>query len=113
MGDVVGPSRLMPGVLYFDVARDVTDPNCLLAVEVFEDRATLDCQEAQPEVARRWSCSRAVPSSPTRSTQSTRWPQPNRLPDIASAMASSRQHPGSVTVGSAVRAFGSSRDLIR
>ena len=51
MRDVVGPSRTMPGVLHFDVARDITDPNCLLAVEVFEDRATLDLQEAQPEVA--------------------------------------------------------------
>jgi len=52
MGDVVEPSRRMPGVLHFDVARDVTDPNSLLAVEVFEDRATLDRQEEQPEVAR-------------------------------------------------------------
>ena len=51
MGNVVGPSRRMPGVLQFDVARDLTDPNCLLAVEVFEDRATLDRQEEQPEVA--------------------------------------------------------------
>ena len=51
MSDVVGPSRSVPGVLYFDVARDVTDPNCLLALEVFEDRATLDRQEEQPEVA--------------------------------------------------------------
>lgn len=51
MGDVVGPSRRMAGVLHFDVARDVTDPNCLLAVEVFEDRVTLDRQEGQPEVA--------------------------------------------------------------
>jgi len=51
MGDVVGPSRKMPGVLHFDVARDVTDPSCLLAVEVFEDRVTLDRQEEQPEVA--------------------------------------------------------------
>ena len=51
MRGVVGPSRGMSGVVHFDVARDVTDPNCLLAVEVFEDRATLDLQEAQPEVA--------------------------------------------------------------
>lgn len=51
MGDVVGPSRKMAGVLHFDVARDVTDLNCLLAVEVFEDRAALDRQEEQPEVA--------------------------------------------------------------
>lgn len=52
MGDVVGPSRKMAGVLSFDVARDVTDPSCVLAVEVFEDRATLERQEEQPEVAR-------------------------------------------------------------
>ena len=52
MSDVVGPSRKMAGVLHFDVARDVLDPTCLLAVEVFEDRATLDRQEALPEVAK-------------------------------------------------------------
>lgn len=52
MGDVVAPSRKMGGVVSFDVARDVTDPNCVLAVEVFEDRATLERQEEQPEVAK-------------------------------------------------------------
>jgi quinol monooxygenase YgiN len=52
MRDVVAPSRKMAGVVHFDVARDVTDPNCVLAVEVFEDRATLERQEAQPEVAK-------------------------------------------------------------
>jgi len=51
MGDVVGPSRKMAGVLHFDVARDVVDPTCVLAVEVFEDRAALDRQEQLPEVA--------------------------------------------------------------
>lgn len=52
MGDVVEPSRKMAGVLAFDVARDVTDSHCLLAVEVFDDRATLARQEELPEVAR-------------------------------------------------------------
>jgi quinol monooxygenase YgiN len=51
MGAVVGPSRRMAGVLHFDVARDVGDPNSLLAIEVFDDRATLDRQEELPEVA--------------------------------------------------------------
>ena len=40
-----------PVSFHFDVARDVVDPACLLAVEVFEDRATLDRQEQLPEVA--------------------------------------------------------------
>lgn len=52
MGAVVTPSRALPGVLHFDVARDVTDPDALLAVEVFDDRAAMDRQEAQAEVAR-------------------------------------------------------------
>ena len=49
---VEAPSRELAGVVHFDVARSLTDPNTLIAVEVFEDRATLDRQEEQPEVAR-------------------------------------------------------------
>ena len=41
MRAVVGPSRALPGVIHFDVARDVTDANALIALEVFEDRAAL------------------------------------------------------------------------
>ncbi len=51
MKALVGPSRAMPGVVHFDLARDVTDPNSLLAIEVFEDRATMDRHDSQPEVA--------------------------------------------------------------
>ena len=51
MKNVVAPSRALPGVIYFDVARDVTDPNALIATEVFEDRAAMERQESQPEVA--------------------------------------------------------------
>ena len=40
------------GVIHFDVAQDTTDPNALIATEVFHDRAAMDRQEAQPEVAR-------------------------------------------------------------
>jgi quinol monooxygenase YgiN len=45
------PSRELPGVIHFDVARSLTDPNTFLALEVFEDRAALDRQNAQVEVA--------------------------------------------------------------
>ena len=47
---VVRPSRALPGTISFDVARDVTDPDSIIAVEVFQDRDALDRQEAQPEV---------------------------------------------------------------
>lgn len=48
---VEAPSRLLPGVLQFDVTRSVTDPNTFVAVEVYEDREALDRQNAQAEVA--------------------------------------------------------------
>ena len=50
--DVVTPSRALPGVVSFDVCRDLTDPNALVATEVFEDRQALDRQQEQPEVGK-------------------------------------------------------------
>jgi len=47
---VVEPSRKIEGVINFDIAQDLTEPNTFIATEVFEDRAALDRQEAQPEV---------------------------------------------------------------
>lgn len=44
-------SRELPGVIHFDVARSLTDSNALVVIEVFEDRAALQRQEAQLEVA--------------------------------------------------------------
>ena len=52
MTAVVAPSRELPGVIHFDVARDVTDANALIATQVFADRGAMDRQETQPEVAR-------------------------------------------------------------
>jgi len=48
---VEAPSREIPGVVHFDVARSLTDPNTFVVTEVFEDRAALDRQNAQSEVA--------------------------------------------------------------
>jgi quinol monooxygenase YgiN len=49
---VVFPSRGVEGVLTFDIARDVTDPDSFIATEVFADHAALGRQEALPEVQR-------------------------------------------------------------
>ncbi len=51
MHPVVGPSRALEGVVHFDIARDIVDPDSIIATEVFEDMAALDRQSAQPEVA--------------------------------------------------------------
>jgi quinol monooxygenase YgiN len=48
---VEAPSRALPGVLHFDTTRSLTDPNTFVVLEVFEDHAALERQNAQPEVA--------------------------------------------------------------
>jgi quinol monooxygenase YgiN len=52
MQAVVGPSRMLPGVISFDIGRDIMDPNSIIATEVFADREALDRQESQAEVAK-------------------------------------------------------------
>ena len=47
---LVAPSRAVEGVLSFDIARDLTDPNSFIATEVFADRMALARQESLPEV---------------------------------------------------------------
>jgi quinol monooxygenase YgiN len=47
---VVAPSRRLKGVINFDIAQDLLDPNILIATEVFDNRAALERQEALPEV---------------------------------------------------------------
>lgn len=47
---VVAPSRALEGVISFDIGQDLSDPNAIIATEVFTDRAALDRQESLPEV---------------------------------------------------------------
>ena len=46
--EMIAPSRGVDGVVSFDIARDLADPNSVIAVEVFEDRAALERQESLP-----------------------------------------------------------------
>ena len=50
MAGVMGVARGLPGVVHFDIGRDIADQNSLIATEVFEDRAAMDREEAIPEV---------------------------------------------------------------
>jgi quinol monooxygenase YgiN len=52
MAGVVEAARKLSGVVHFDIGRDITDPDALIATEVFEDRAAMEREEALPEVAR-------------------------------------------------------------
>jgi quinol monooxygenase YgiN len=49
---VVAGARATQGVVSFDIAEDLTDPNTFVATEVFEDQAARDRQESAAEVAR-------------------------------------------------------------
>lgn len=50
--EVIPPSRAVEGVVSFDIARDLADPDSFIAVEVFEDQAALERQESLPEVGK-------------------------------------------------------------
>ena len=49
---VIAPSRAVEGVVSFDIANDLADPNSFIATEVFEDKAARDRQESLPEVGK-------------------------------------------------------------
>src|SRR5947209_1137566 len=51
MKAVIAPARALPGVLSFDIGRDLTDDNGLIATEVFENREATQREEQLPEVA--------------------------------------------------------------
>jgi quinol monooxygenase YgiN len=48
--ELVAPSREVEGVVSFDIGQDITDPDSIIATEVFEDRAALGRQESLPVV---------------------------------------------------------------
>ena len=50
--EMIAPSRAVNGVISFDIARDLADPDSFIATEVFEDQAALERQESLPEVAK-------------------------------------------------------------
>jgi len=51
MSKVVVAARGLAGVVHFDIARDLTDPDALIATEVFADRDAMAREEELPEVA--------------------------------------------------------------
>jgi len=48
--EVIAPSRAVDGVVSFDIGRDLANPDSIVAIEVFEDRAALERQESLPVV---------------------------------------------------------------
>ena len=65
---VVEPSRQVAGVISFDIARDLADPNAIVAVEVFEDEGARTRQESLPEVGKVMSLLPEILAGPPEAT---------------------------------------------
>ena len=50
MTAVAHAGRQLPGVIHFDIARELIDENAIVCTEIYEDREAMDREEALPEV---------------------------------------------------------------
>jgi len=53
---IIPGTRATEGVVRLDIARDLLDPDSLVATGVYEDGAAIERQESAPEVHRAWRC---------------------------------------------------------
>ena len=52
LAEIITPARATQGVINFDIARVLRDPDRFIATAVYEDGAALERQESLPEVHR-------------------------------------------------------------
>jgi quinol monooxygenase YgiN len=52
LAQIIAPARATEGVINFDIARALRDPDWFIATAVYEDGAALERQESLPEVHR-------------------------------------------------------------
>ena len=52
LAEIITPARATNGVINFDIARDLLDPDSFIATAIYGDGAALELQESLPEVDR-------------------------------------------------------------
>jgi quinol monooxygenase YgiN len=52
LAEIITPARATNGVINFDIARDLLDPDSFIATAVYDDGPALELQESLPEVDR-------------------------------------------------------------
>jgi quinol monooxygenase YgiN len=52
LAEIITPARATNGVINFDIARDLLDPDSFIATAIYDDGAALELQESLPEVER-------------------------------------------------------------
>ena len=50
LAEIIAPARATKGVINFDIARDLLEPDSFIATAIYEDGAALERQESRPEV---------------------------------------------------------------
>jgi quinol monooxygenase YgiN len=50
LAEIITPARATDGVINFDIARVLLEPDSFIATALYEDGASLERQEARPEV---------------------------------------------------------------
>ena len=50
--EIITPARATEGVINFDIARVLLDPDAFIATAIYQDGAALERQESLPQVAR-------------------------------------------------------------
>src|SRR6267378_7870342 len=50
LAEIITPARATKGVISFDIARVLLEPDSFIATAVYEDGAALERQESRPEV---------------------------------------------------------------
>jgi quinol monooxygenase YgiN len=52
LAEIISPARATEGVMSFDIARTLLDPDSFIATAIYENGAALERQESLPQVAR-------------------------------------------------------------
>ena len=52
LAEIIAPARATNGVIEFDIASDLLDPDSFIATAIYDDGAALELQESLPEVDR-------------------------------------------------------------
>jgi len=73
LAEIITPARATEGVINFDIARVLRDPDWFIATAVYEDAAALERQESLPEVHRVMAMlPESLVTPPERTTYTTR-----------------------------------------
>ena len=79
LAEIITPARATEGVINFDIARVLLDPDAFIATAVYEDGAALERQESAPAVHRAMALFAESLAAPPERTIFDASPDPTRV----------------------------------